>query len=210
VRPIVFALVLVACTAHKPVASTGSAAQPPGAPAATMNAAVTIKYVGRKPGKPPMDRILVDIQLKNDNATPRWVLIPTNLPQGTGGIDKLEQLMAPAGTTSVAVGRFLGSGGRYALRLAPGARVALHKLEVAWWRADQEAGTVFEVQLASDVKLGDETMASWFGKDPTISGVADVDMEAAQHTASHRAKDDAEVPVEVSGGTRAPIKLTAP
>jgi hypothetical protein len=175
-----------------------------------MNAAVTVTYVGSKPGRPPLERILVDVELKNDDATPRWVLIPSNLPQGTGGIDKLEQLTAPAGASSVAVGRFLGGGGRYALRLAPGARVTLRKLEVAWWRANHEPEAAFDVQLASEVKLGDETMASWFDKDPTISGAAEVDMEAAQHTASHRAKDDAEVPVAVSGGTSTPLKLTAP
>src|SRR5262245_24039982 len=119
-----------------------------------MNAAVTVTLVGLKPGRPPTERLVVDIELRNDDQAPRWVLIPSALPVGAGGIDKLEQLTAPAGTTKVAVGRFLGTGGRYALRLAPGARVTLRKLEVSWWRENDEKTAAFEVQLAADALLG--------------------------------------------------------
>ncbi|MDB4959528.1 MAG: hypothetical protein JWO36_7097 [Myxococcales bacterium] len=175
-----------------------------------MNAAVTVTLVGEKPGRPPIRRLLVDVQLKNDDATARWVLIPSKLPVTAGGIDKLEQLTASAGATTVAVGRFLGTGGRYALRLAPGARVTLRKLEVAWWSENREKAVAFDVQLASDVKLGGQPMATWFDKDPTITGAADVDMESAKHTASHRAPDDAELPLAATGATSAAIKLSPP
>ena len=68
-----------------------------------MNASVTITVVGTKPGRPPVERLLVDVQLKNDDATPRWVLIPTKLPPDSGGgVDKLEQLTVPAGTATIA------------------------------------------------------------------------------------------------------------
>ena len=153
-------------------------------------------------------RLLVDVQLANDAKEPRWVLLPSKLPAPTsGGIDKLEQLTAPPG---VAVGRFLGAAGLYAVRLAPGARVTLRKLEVAWWRGDAAQPPAFDVQLASEVKLGDQAMASWFDKDPTISGAAEVDMEAAKHTASHRSADDAEVPVTAPGATTTSVQLSAP
>lgn len=175
-----------------------------------MNASVTVTLVGEKPGRPPISRLLVDVQLKNDDPAPRWVLIPSKLPVTAGGIDKLEQLTASAGATNVAVGRFLGTGGRYALRLAPGARVTLRKLEVGWWRENNEKDTSFDVQLAGEVKLGGQPMATWFDKDPTISGAAEVDMESAKHTASHRAPDDAEVPLVATSATSATIKLTAP
>jgi hypothetical protein len=175
-----------------------------------MNASVSISLVGIKPGRPPVDRLIVDVQLRNDDSAPRWVLIPSKLPLGTGGIDKLEQLTAPAGTATVAVGRFLGSGGRYGLLLAPGARVTLRKLEVSWWRENNQKEAAFDVQIASAVKLGDETMTSWFDKDPTITGAAEIDMEAAKHTASHRAKDDAEVPLAATGATSSTVNVKAP
>jgi hypothetical protein len=218
VRAIVLALGLVACADHKPVpnptgagsavtTTSGSAAAGSGT---TMNASVTISVAGRKPGRPPIDRLLVDVQLKNDDASAKWVLIPSKVPPeaGKGGIDKLEQLTAPAGQATVAVGRFLGTGGRYALRIAPGARVTLRKLEVAWWNESNAKSIALDVQLAGDVKLGTEDMATWFDKDPTISGAVDVDMEAAKHTASHRAKDDVEVPVGITGATTTPFTLT--
>ena len=177
-----------------------------------MNANVTVTLAGTKPARPPIITLLVDVQLKNDDKVARWALIPSKLPvdTGGGGIDKLEQLTAQAGTTSVAVGRFLGTGGRYAIRLAPGARVALRKLPIAWWRGDtNDKQVAFDVQLASEVKLGGAAMASWFSADPTIGGAVDVDVEAAKHTASHRAPEDKEQPVEVTGATAVHVKLDA-
>lgn len=171
-----------------------------------MNAAVTVTVVGHKPGRPPIDRLLVDVQLRNDDPAPRWVLVPSKLPVMPGGIDKLEQLTAGP----IAVGRFLGGGGRYALRLAPGARVTLRKLEVSWWNDGNAKEAAFDVQLASEATLGDAAMATWFDKDPTITGAADVDMEAAKHTASHRAPGDVEVPLALTGATSVSVKVTAP
>jgi hypothetical protein len=175
-----------------------------------MNAAVTVMLVGTKPGRPPIERLFIDVELRNDDKHARWVLLPSHLPQSPGGIDKLEQLTATAGATGVAVGRFLGTGGRYAARLGPGARVVLRKLEVSWWRDEHARNAVFDVQFAGDVSLSGEPMASWFDRDPTIHGAFDVDMEAARHTASHRAPGDKEVAVSVTGATTASVKLSPP
>lgn len=176
-----------------------------------MNAAVTVSLAGTKPGRPPVEKLLVDVQLRNDDNAARWVLIPTNLPvDAGGGVDKLEQLTVPAGSATIAVGRFLGRSGTYALKLAPGARVNLRKLEVSWWRPESGAKDIaFDVVLASDVKLGDATMATWFDKDPAITGSADVDMDGAKHTRSQKSPDDAEIPVAATGATTVPIKLVA-
>jgi len=173
-----------------------------------MNASVTMTVVGEKPGRPPVDRLLVDVQLKNDDAAPRWVLIPTKLPPDDGGgVDKLEQLTVPAGSATIAVGRFLGRAGTYAVKLAPGARVTLRKLELSWWRDSGQKDVAFDVRLASEVKLGDAAMATWFDKDPAISGAADVDMDAAKHTRSQKSPTDDEVPLVAEHATTAAIKL---
>ena len=174
-----------------------------------MNASVTMTVVGEKPGRPPVDRLLVDVQLKNDDAAARWVLIPTKLPPDDGGgVDKLEQLTVPAGSATIAVGRFLGRAGTYAVKLAPGARVTLRKLELSWWRDDRSKTEVaFDVRFATDVKLGDAAMATWFDKDPAISGAADVDMDAAKHTRSQKSPTDDEVPLVAEQATTAAIKL---
>lgn len=202
-------VLLVACAdSHKtqrkieePTAQKGSA----------MNASVTVTVVGTKPGRPPVDRLLVDVQLKNDDAVPRWVLIPTKLPpDNDGGVDKLEQLTVPAGGSTIAVGRFLGRAGTYAVKLAPGARLTMRKLELSWWRENNEKEAAFDVRLASEVKLGDAAMATWFDKDPAVSGAADVDMDAAKHTRSQKSATGDEVPLVAEQTTTAPIKLAAP
>ena len=178
-----------------------------------MNAAVTVTLVGHKPGRPPTEHLLVDVQLKNDDASARWVLIPSALPiDSGGGVDKLEQLTVSAGATTVAIGRFLGRAGTYALKLAPGARVTLRKLDISWWRENpqHQKEAAFDVQVASDVKLGDQGMAAWFDKDPAISGAADIDMSAAKHTRSFKSPTGDEIPVAAVSATTAPVKLAAP
>jgi hypothetical protein len=176
-----------------------------------MNAAVTVSLVGQKPGRPPIERLLVDVQLRNDDQEARWVLFPSIAPTTGGGIDKLEQLTAKAGASTVAVGRLLGTGGRYALRLGPGARVTLRKLEVSWWHEDGKIKELaLEVQLASKVTAGAEDLVTWFDKDPTINGAAEVDMESAQHTASHRAPGDKEQALTATSARTETIKLTTP
>jgi hypothetical protein len=176
-----------------------------------MNATVTVTVVGTKPGRPPVERLLVDVQLKNDDAAPRWVLIPTKLPPDSGGgVDKLEQLTVPAGNSSVAVGRFLGRAGTYAVKLAPGARVTLRKLELSWWRENNEKNASFDVRLAPEIKIGDAAMATWFDKDPAISGAADVDMDAAKHTRSHKSDSGDELALVAEQATTAPITIAAP
>jgi hypothetical protein len=178
-----------------------------------MNAAVTVTLVGVKPGRPPTEHLLVDVQLKNDDAAARWVLIPSTLPVDSGGgVDKLEQLTVNAGATTVAVGRFLGRAGTYAIKLAPGARVTLRKLDISWWRENpkDQKEAAFDIRLASDVKLGDQTMAAWFDKDPAITGAADIDMSGAKHTRSHKSPTGDEIPVAAVSPTTAPVKLAAP
>ncbi|HUS26975.1 MAG TPA: hypothetical protein VMZ53_00645 [Kofleriaceae bacterium] len=200
---------LVACA--DPQKTQRKVEEPTAQKGSAMNASVTVTVVGSKPGRPPVDRLLVDVQLKNDDATPRWVLIPTKLPPDSGGgVDKLEQLTVPAGGSTVAIGRFLGRAGTYAVKLAPGARVTLRKLELSWWRENNEKEAAFDVRLASAVKLGDAAMETWFDKDPAISGAADIDMDAAKHTRSQKSPTDDEVSLAAEQSTTAPVKLAAP
>ena len=175
-----------------------------------MKAPVTITLVGTKPGIPPLERLLVDVEVSNDFATPRWALIPVYVPSRAGGINKLEQLTASAGTTPVAVGRFLGTGGRYALRLAPRARITLRKLEVGWFRPDRANDIVIDVQFVDEVTLDGDPIARWFEGDPTVRGAVEVNMETARHTESHRAPSDKEVKVTITGSTPTSITLPVP
>jgi hypothetical protein len=170
---------------------------------ADMSATVTL--TGSKPGRPPLERLYVDVVLANPGARPRWALIPTNVPRMQGGVDKLEQL---SGTATI--GRLLGTGGRYAVLLAPGARLALRNLEINWWRGKETGEIAFEIEFVDDVRLGGEPLESWFEGDPLVRGSVEVDMKAARHAASHRAQGDREVSVSLAVLDHIPIKLRAP
>ena len=110
----------------------------------------------------------------------------------------------------VAIGRFLGTGGRYTVRLGHGASLTLHTLEVGWWSEVSAKEIAFEVQFADDVTLAGEPMSSWFDRDPTIDGALEVGMENAKHTHSHRAPQNKEVEVVVTGGVTTSLRLPAP
>ena len=176
----------------------------------TVDAQVTVRLVGSKPGRPPLERLLVEVTIRNVGTASRWALLPTNLPRTLGSINKLEQLAAPSGTTSIAIGRFLGPGGRYAILLAPAAQVTLRNLEVQWWREQGVKEVAFDIEFADEVTLAAESMAQWFDRDPTVSGVVETDMQSARHVASRRAPGDKAVAVTVSGYSFVTVQLASP
>jgi len=159
----------------------------------------SVVVVGSQPGIPPLQRLLVDVHLSNDGDAPCWVLLPSNLPLSAGGVDVLEQYEAATGASEVVVGRLLGTGGRYAVRLNPGAKVTLRGLEVGLWSEPGPAGPEFNVMFVGDVVLGNEAMASWFNRDPGIDGTADVDMRKAVVSATHRTRNGKEVALAIAG-----------
>jgi hypothetical protein len=176
------AIVLAACAGPQPAPRT---APPPGE---AMQTQISVALTSEKPGRPPLTRLRVDVELRNDADEARWVLIPANLGAGSGGVDTLEQLGA-------SVGRLLGGGGCWAVRLAPGARLALRNLEVRWWRHNDDPPPPLEVRVAADVRAGGEPLAAWFSGDPTVTGAAEVDLDATPHVASHHAPGGREVPL---------------
>jgi hypothetical protein len=159
----------------------------------------SVTVVGIQPGIPPLQRLLVDVPLSNRSSSPCWVLLPSNLPLSSGGVDVLEQIEATTVASKIVVGRLLGTGGRYALRLNPGARVALRGLEVGLWQEPGPAGAELDVLFADDVSLGGETMASWFDREPGIDGTVEVDMRKAPVSDVHRTRDGKEVAVAIVG-----------
>ena len=175
-----------------------------------MEAPATVRFVGSKPGRPPLERLLVEVTIRNVGTASRWALLPTNLPRTLGNIDKLEQLAASSGTTSIAIGRFLGPGGRYAILLAPAAQVTLRNLEVQWWREHGMKEVAFDIEFADEVTLAAQSMAQWFDRDPTVSGVVETDMLSARHVASHRAPGDKAVAVTVNGPSNVTFQLAPP
>jgi hypothetical protein len=161
-----------------------------------MSSEVTITSAGERPGRPPLIRLLVNVSVSNPGTERRWVLIASSLPPGTGGVDKLEQLTAG----SVKLGRFLGTGGFYGFALAPGAKLTVKNLELGWWNeSNAKASPPVEVRTATGVTLGTADIASWFDGDPAVTGTIEIDADKAQHTRSHRAEGNREVPVALVG-----------
>jgi len=168
---------------------------------------VAIESAGERPGRPPLVRLLVDVTASNPTASSRWLLIARKLPaQAGGGVDKNEQQTAG----SVVYGVFLGNGGFYGFLLAPGAKLAIKNLEIAWWNDEKAASPpALEVRTGTAVTVGGADLATWFDRNPALSGTVEVDAGAAQHTYSKKSDSGAELEVSVAGLETRTIAVTA-
>ena len=162
--------------------------------------AVQIKFRQMRFGKPPLVYLSFDVILRNDQKSPRWFLLPSNLGSGhaavgeKGGVDTLE-VFSPRGKGHVVVGRFLGTGGFNALLLPAGAEIRLQLFPISYW-GDPPANLQIEIVVARDLTIGGDKAKSWFGKSPLSSVKADIAEDAEnpmRMRTSRRTKDNKEV-----------------
>lgn len=169
---------------------------PPPMDAAMTSNPVDMKFVGMEPGRPPLMRLRFDVTLRNPSAEPRWVIFPKETgraPKSGGGVDGVE--VDALGSPPVLVGRFQGTGSVQAVRLAGGAKVTLRRFTVSSWEDLPDGPASLEVVIASDLKVGGEDAAAWFGKDPTSPSTADVSEDGQSRAGSRHTPDRREVPI---------------
>jgi len=160
----------------------------------TDRAPVVVHLAGMSPGRPPLHRLSLDFELYNAAAEPRWFLLPHVMgghrTKG-GGVDTLE--IVALGPKSV-LGRFLGTGGFQAVRLAPGAVLKLRNVSVSHW-GEPPSPLPVEVAVAREIRLGGKPAASWFRMDPTSQG-GEADAKG-QLLGSHKSQSGDEVKLEL-------------
>ena len=162
--------------------------------------AMEIKFRNMRFGRPPLVYLSFDVLLRNEEESPRWFLLPSNLGSGhgpigeKGGVDTLE-VFSPRGKGRVVVGRFLGTGGFNALLLPPGAAVRLRLFPISYW-GDPPDNLEIEIVIAKELTIGSEKAENWFGKSPMSGVKADI-AEATENPmrmrTSRRTKDNKEV-----------------
>jgi hypothetical protein len=191
----------------RPVTGTG-AGSPEGAPGRAAMIEVAIASAGERPGPPPMVRLLVDVTMSNPTPSSQWLLIPRKVPADAGGIDKNEQRTAG----SIVYGVFLGNGGFYGFLLAPGARLTIRNLEVAWWKPGRATSPpALDVRTGTAVTVAGADLSTWFDRNPMVSGTVEIDAATAQHTYSKGSSTGAELDVSVAGlATRTIAVAVAP
>jgi hypothetical protein len=162
--------------------------------------AIQIKFRQMRFGKPPLVYLSFDVTLLNDQKSPRWFLLPSNLGSGhaavgeKGGVDTLE-VFSPRGKGRVVVGRFLGTGGFNALLLPPGAVVRLRLFPISYW-GDPPDNLEIEIVIARELTIGGDKAENWFGNIPLSSVKADIAEDAEnpmRMRTSKRTKDNKEV-----------------
>lgn len=159
------AIGLAACGGGPAAHAPGEA--PPVSVPATGTIDVQLHVVDERPGTPPLVRLAVDVVVLNTTAAARWVLLPTDLGHayGDGGVDVLE--LERWGDATVAA--WQGTGGFRAVRVGPGARLALDAMPVRWWRHDDDPMPALIAAAAGDVLIDGRGLATWFDADPTVT-----------------------------------------
>ena len=180
-----------------------------------LQSALEIKFRKRRFGKPPLVYLSFDVLLRNDQGSPRWFLLPSNLGSGhasigeKGGVDTLE-VFSPRGKGRVVIGRFLGTGGFNALLLPPHAEVRLRQFPISYW-GDPPNNLEIEIVSAKQLTIGGESAENWFGKSPMSSIKADIaeDAESTRRVrTSKRTSDNKEVPPLIDEDRRLKLQVS--
>jgi hypothetical protein len=114
-------------------------------------------------------------------------------PTADAGVDgvEAERLL---GSGRVVVGRFQGTGGFLAIRVAALGEIHLRGLSIA---SMGPPGPHIEVVIARGITVGGEPAESWFAEDPTSDVHAEVDAQRPQHLKARHTADRREVPIVV-------------
>lgn len=189
--PLLFRTLRTACTAAVSLALLACTSTNESSPTASAMPDIVIHVVGERPAKPPLVRLIVDVQLTNSSNALAWVSIDSRVPTGRGGgVDAMEEFSAGG----VTFARFLGTGGFYALALAPRASLTLENLEIGWWTSsDATTPPPIEVRSATGVTIAGEAIGTWFHGDPIVRG--SVRADAANATPIHSRRVDHELAV---------------
>jgi hypothetical protein len=222
---VVLASLLLACngrsaerTAGSPINVTppdGSGAAPVGAGSSgtTMsNVTIAATVTASQPGRPPLQRLTLDLAIDNRSNAAHWIVIPKQIPRDPDegdvvGVDSLEL----RGKGAALLGSFRGTGGVHALRVAAHAKVIVTNLPVGWWRSTpQDTVPALDVTIADELTIGGKPAKEWFGVDPVLESGARVDGGAEQSGA--HAYDGGEAPIALTGVqvTSAALTLPAP
>lgn len=167
--------------------------------------AVEWTFVGTEPGRPPVQKLLFDVRLRNPEAAPRWFLLPWNLAAerqtAEGGAVAVE-VFRLAGPAKAFVGRFMGQQGFQAVLVPGGGDVTIRRLRVNWFGALPDGAVALEAIVAAGVTLGGADLRTWFAEDPECAATAAVSFEGAQLTSEREDPGDRPLPLAFAGERR--------
>ncbi|HVV82038.1 MAG TPA: hypothetical protein VHE35_03120 [Kofleriaceae bacterium] len=176
----------------------------------TASVSVAASVTASKPGRPPLQRLTVELTIDNPGDAPRWVTIAKQVPRNPdlgadAGVDALEL----RGQGNAVLGVFRGSGSVYALRVGGHAKVTITNLEVGWWHRSPDETKVpdLDVSVADDLTIGGAPATDWFGLDPLVPNGARIDAGAAGKDAH---SIDGEATIALTGATPQAAALALP
>ena len=212
---VALAILLAACgrSKERPATPPDIATAPDGSGAPTgitmSNVTIAATVTASQPGRPPLQRLTLDVAIDNRSTTATWIVIPKQIPvdpdDGGTGVDSLEI----RGKGTALLGTFLGTGGVHVLRVAPHAKVIVTGLPVGWWRSSpQDAVPPLLVTIAEDLKIDGKSADGWFGVQPLVESGARIDAAGAQSGA--HTYEGGEAPIVLTGAQSASTALTLP
>ena len=125
---------------------------------------INMKNVGERPRKPPMFDLLFDVMLRNDEAYPLWVLLPSKISAQaaptTAGVNGVETFRY-SGTGHVVTGKFLGTGGFQAIQLPAHGHITVRGLSITYIGVPPHETISLEVRCGRQLTIGGEPASAW-------------------------------------------------
>jgi hypothetical protein len=211
--PLVGALLALAGCAQAATKAPPDVVAPVKSEAKVAAPAVEIAFAGRAAAKPPMGTILVDVTLRNAESTPRWFVLPGQLPKDAegGGVTGVEAYEL-SGNGRVVLGKWLGTAGFQTVLVAGGAEVKLQRVAIPVWKANDVKGPLaIEVVIAKELTVGGQPAAAWFEKtNPLSDSRVTADVSKAKRAGSKMTEERDEVPVVFSEDRRITVEIAVP
>lgn len=158
--------------------------------------------------RPPLRHLIVELHARAPVDAGAWVLVPASLTAAPrGGVYAITA--ADAGAATVA--RLLGTGGAYAVHLAPGAEVTLSGLSVDWWaQPDEATPPALSVRCGTAATVGGSALDGWLGEPVRANPGGAVDLSTATPRRTRHSEGHAEAPLVLADETVVSVPLTLP
>lgn len=170
---------------------------------------VEARLVGRRPGRPPMNRLDLEVVLRNPRSEPRWFVLPKGLPKdgAGGGVDAVEARAYGGGKGRAVVGEFMGTGGFQGVLVPAGGEVRLRHFPLTYWGQPPDP-LEFDAVVASQITVGGEPASAWFAQDPTSDAHVDATDAEGKVLVSRKAPDNKEAPVSLTEESRVKLSIS--
>ncbi len=169
---------------------------------------VELEYISKQYQRPPQVKLFFEAILRNEQAEPRWFILPDNIDRATAATCTTNglEVWEWSGKNRVIVGQFLGEVGIQVFHLPAGAELKIHYLALKHW-GELPASVNLEAIIARQIMIDGQPIESWFEVKSLNEAQAEVKATDTKLLSSKYTSNLAQVPLSIDEESR--VKLPA-